>query len=150
MRFELYTSLTVSKGLSALTQRMHAKPTASRPDIDGWVEKGGRFSISVSTQIAKQFRRTTHLSGELEREGSVTVIRARVATGASPEQLRIIFAVAVVLGLVVLASGNGVLGLLIMVLGFALYIPLSGDCHNSSILMKELRNALKAKKTPPK
>ncbi len=150
MQFELYTEKTVAQCMSAVTERLAAKGTASRPEMDGWVEKGGRFSMAVTTQIAKRFPRKTRLTATVERERGVTIIRGSVPDGVSREGQAIIFGAFLAIGLILLSGGDALLALLAVALGAALYIPLQGDAVNSAILLKEVRSILSAKEKPPK
>ncbi len=148
MQFELYTDKTVAQCMSAVTERLAAKGTASRPEMDGWVEKGGRFSMAVTTQIAKRFPRKTRLTATVEREKGVTIIRGSVPDGVSREGQAIIFGAFLTIGLILLSGGDALLALLAIALGAALYIPLQGDAVNSAILLKEVRSILSAKEKP--
>lgn len=150
MQFVLYTDKTVSQALTALNARMHAKATSTRPALDGWVEKNGSFSIGVTSEVMGRFTRTTHLRGRLERQGSATVIKGAVARGATRENKIIIYAVLAAMGLMFAGMGSPWLAVLLLPLGAALYIPLTGDYVNSETLIGELEKTLKAKPTPPK
>ncbi|MFO7323058.1 MAG: hypothetical protein DIU68_015130 [Chloroflexota bacterium] len=150
MQFVLYTDKTVSQALTALNARMHAKPTSTRPALDGWVEKNGSFCISVTSAVVGRFQRTTYLRGRLERQGSATVIKGAVPQGASREHKIIIYGVLAAMGLMFAGMGSPWLSVLLIPLGAALYIPLTGDFNNSETLISELEKTLKAKPTPPK
>ena len=150
MRFELYTDKTVAQCLTAINARMQAKETSTRPAIDGWVEKGGAFSISTSTRVVGRFNRRTHLSARLERENGVTVIRGNVATGVDRQGQALVF-IALGLMVVLFASGGNVAPALVLLpLAAYLYIPMKGDYINSDVLLTELQRLLKAKSSPPK
>lgn len=150
MRFVLYTEKTVAQCLTAINARMQAKETATRPAIDGWVEKGGAFSISTTTRVIGRFHRRTHLHARLERENGVTVIRGDVANGVDRQGQVLVF-VALGLMFVILASGGNVVPALVLLpLAAYLYIPMKGDYINSDVLMTELQRLLKAKESPPK
>ncbi len=136
--------------MSAVNQRLQAKPTASKPELDGWIEKGGRFSLAASSKVANRFTRKTRLHAEAERESGVTIIRGGVSDGVTRGGQAAIFGVLLVLGFVLLSGGNAMLAALVIVLGAALYVPLRGDAENSKVLMKELRRTLEAKDKPPR
>lgn len=106
MQIVLYTEQTVSQALTALNARMQAKPSSSRPALDGWVEKNGAFSLAVTSVVAGRFNRTTRLHGKLEREGGVTVIRGQVSRGATRENMIIIFGVIAVMALALVGMGS--------------------------------------------
>ena len=149
MQFDLYTDKTVSQALNAVHERLQAKPTKSRPEFDGWIQKDGHFTMSTTIPVARIFSRTTRLHGRLERVGNATTVHVRVAVGMTQEGQAILFGAILVLAALVLLNGNAVLGLLIAIVGLAAYIPLKGDYHNSEVLVKDLRRILKAKETPP-
>ena len=150
MQIVLYTDQTVAQALTALNARMQAKPTSTRPALDGWVEKNGAFSLAVTSLVAGRFNRTTHFRGKLERESGVTVIKGQVSRGATRENMIVIFAVIAVMALMLVAMGSTWLGVLLLPIGAALYIPLAGDAFNSELLIGEVQKTLKAKESPPK
>jgi hypothetical protein len=129
---------------------MHLKGTSSRPAIDGWVEKSGSFSLSVTTRVAERFRRTTNLRGKMERAGGMTVIKGSVSSGASQRGQIMIFVAVALVGVMMIASGSPALALALIPVGLALYVPLRGDADNSEYLMSELQKTLAAKPTLPK
>lgn len=149
MQFVLYTEQTVAQALTALNARMQAKPSSTRPALDGWVEKNGAFSLGVTSLVAGRFNRTTYMRGKLERESGVTVIKAQVSRGATRENMIVIFAVIALVAVMLVAMGSTWMGLLLLPIGAALYIPLAGDAFNSEVLVGELQKTLKAKDTPP-
>lgn len=150
MRYILYTDRTVAQCLSALNERMEAKATSTRPAMDGWIEKGGKFSLAVSTKVAGRFSRTTRLSGSLERESGITTIRIDVPGGANDRGQRLSLLAMLVVSALTLLTGELMLGLLLALLGGGFYVLLRGDHQNSEILLRELRSILRAKETPPK
>jgi hypothetical protein len=146
MRFTLYTEKTVADCARALTERMQAP----RSPLDGWVEKKGRFSLTVEGRVIGPFKRRTRMDGEIVREGGETVIRGQVAEGAPPAgQLLILF------GLL----GGAVLLLLLDQIALAMtcaaggligYAFARGDWENSDRLLAELERTLKASPKPAK
>jgi hypothetical protein len=144
MRFTLYTDKSVADCARALTERMQAP----RSPLDGWVEKKGRFSLTVEGRVIGPFKRRTRMDGEIAREGGETVIRGQVAEGAPPAgQLLILF------GLL----GGGVLLLLLDQIALAMvcaaggligYAFARGDWENSDRLLAELERTLKASPKP--
>lgn len=149
MRFTLYTEKTVAQCLSALNARMQAKGSAARPALDGWVEKNGRFALSVSTRMLNRFSRTTHLTGQLERRRSVTIVTGRVNDGAGPRERMLVSAALGLAAVVLIALGELVPALIAALAAAALNLLLAGDRQNRDILIAEVRRALKARETPP-
>ena len=150
MRFVLFTDKTVKQCTSAINERLQASGTKSRPEMDGWIEKGGKFSMAVTSSVARRFSRTTRLSGKAEKEGHSTVIRGQVSGGVSPQGMRTLFAALVIVAVLLFASGNQMIGLLAIIVGAFAYMPLRGDYLNSEILLIEVERTLKASPNPPK
>jgi len=150
VRFTLYSEKTVRQCMSALTDRMEVKGTKSRPEIDGWIEKGGKFSIAMTSSVASRFNRTTRLRGTAKRESGVTIIKGFVPSGAPRSRVALMILALLIVAAIMLVKGNGVLSIFAALTGFALYIPLVGDYHNSAYLYKELKKATKGKDKPPK
>ncbi len=150
MQFVLYSEKTVAQCLTAINARMHVKGTSSRPTIDGWVEKGGTFSINMTSTVIGKFTRRTRLTAKVERENGVTVIRGSVSHGASRQGQAIVMIALALVAISIISSGNALIGLLLIPFGAYLYIPLHGDHVNSVILLDEVEKTLKAKSKPPK
>lgn len=150
MRFVLYTDKTVSQCMKDLQERLEAKGTKTRLEMDGWIQKGGDFSLAVTTKVANRFAKTTRLSGTVDRDKGVTVIEGYVSDGVSPYWLVILAVLLVVVCGVVFSIGERMLAIVIFVLGSATYIPLRGDYVNSDILLMEVEKTLKASPKPPK
>ncbi|MCA9912984.1 MAG: hypothetical protein KC496_06530 [Anaerolineae bacterium] len=150
MEFIYYSDKTVRQCQSALTDRMEAKPTKTRPAMDGHIEKGGKFSLSVTTPVGGRFYRKTKLRGSMSRESGTTIIQGHVPSGMPRERVIIIMVMAIVVGLLVVLGGGGIFGILVAMLGAGLYIPLVGDYNNSDTLLKEVKRATNGKDKPPK
>ncbi len=150
MQFTLYTEQTIAQCLSALNERMHLKPTASRPALDGWLEKSGAFSLGVSSVVVGRFNRSTYLRGKLERQSGYTVIHGSVSGGASHRDKLVIFVTLALIAAALALRGSVTLALVVAPIAAALYIPLTGDHQNSETLIGELQKTLKARGTPPK
>ncbi len=150
MEFIYYSDKTVRQCMSALTDRMEAKPTKARPAMDGRVEKGGKFTLSVTTPVGGRFYRKTRLRGKMKRESGVTVIEGRVPSGVPRERIGIVIGLALIVGVLMVLAGNGIFGILVALMGLVLYIPLVGDYNNSELLLKEVKKAVNGKVTPPK
>lgn len=150
MQFALYTDKTIPQCLTAINERMHAKATSTRPALDGWVEKGGAFSLSMSAPVMGRFARRTTLKGQIEREEGVTIIRGGVPGGVPRQGQVLIFVALALVALTIIGSGNTLVGLLLFPMAAVLYIPMQGDYLNSEVLLDEVEKTLKAKPTPPK
>jgi hypothetical protein len=146
----MYTDKTVPQTMSAINARLHVPGTKSKPQLDGWVDKNGKFAIGVITDLRWRFRRKTYLRGQARREQGVTIIRGTVPSGLSREGQLAIFGILLVIGLVTLTQGNAMLAIIAVVAGAAFYIPLHGDYVNSEILLGELQKTIKGRFTPPK
>ena len=150
MRFVFYSEKSVAQCLSAINARMHVKGTASRPGLDGWVEKGGAFALGTSSKVIGKFSRKTYLRAKVERENGVTVIRGSVPSGVSLQGQAVVYVALALVALVIIGSGNVVYGLLLVPFAAYLYIPMRGDYLNSEMLIDDVRKTLKARPTPPK
>lgn len=145
MQFVYYSEKTVSQCMIALNEKLHHKGGR----LDGWVEKNGRFSITISSVVWRRFSRTTHLNGRVEKENGITVIRGSVSDGADPRNRSIIYGILILVGVLLILSGNLIPGLLAATSPLLLNIPLEGDYNNSQALLNEVQRTLKAKPTPP-
>ena len=150
MRFVMYTDKSVSQTMSAINERLHVPPSKSRPQLDGWVEKSGRFAIGVRSELQLRLSRKTYLQGKAERQGSVTVVEGNVPGGVSREGQLVIFVAMLLVGLLLYTQGYAMFALVVVAVGAALYVPLRGDYQNSEILLAELQKTLNARLTPPK
>ncbi|MCC6804388.1 MAG: VirB3 family type IV secretion system protein [Anaerolineae bacterium] len=150
MRFVFYTEKTIPQCMTAINDRMQVKATSTRPALDGWVEKGGAFALSLSSPVIGKFTRRTTLKAQAERESGITIIRGSVPGGAPREGQAIVFIALVLVALIIVSSGNILVGLLLLPVAAYLYIPLHGDYRNSDVLLDEVQKTLKAKLTPPK
>jgi hypothetical protein len=150
MRFVLFTDKTVSQCTSAINERINAKGSKSRPELDGWIEKGGIFSVSVTSNVFRRFPRTTRLSAKAERDGKITIIRGAVAGGIGPKGLRILVVFLLIVSMAIMISGQPMLTLVVFIVGGLALLPLHGDYINSEILLIEVERALKASPIPPK
>jgi hypothetical protein len=129
----------------ALNERLHQKSGK----LDGWVEKSGNFSISVSTTVLRRFSRSTRLHGHVEKENGVTVVRGYVSDGADPNNRYIIYGILVLLGVLLALAGYLLIGLIVLAIILPLNIPLEGDYINSGTLTGEVQRTLKAKASLP-
>ncbi len=136
--------------MSALNERIQYKGSSSRPAMDGWVEKGGKFSLALTTTVAGRFSRTTRLRGIVKQEDKVTVIRGTVPDGVDQQGLIMVVAGVAIATVVMLLNGRPILSIVTIIIGAAMCIPLIGDNRNSEVLMQDLEKTLKAKATPPR
>ena len=149
MRFRLYSEMTVRQCMTALIERMEQAPTKTRHELNGHIEKDGKFTLLLTSQVANSFNRTTRLYGTAQREGEMTIIEGYVSAGVPRSRIGIVIAAVVFVGLIMFTNGNSLLGLATIFMGFALYIPLVGDYNNSEILLKELKRITKGKDKSP-
>ncbi len=145
MRFVLFTEKTPAQCLRALHDRMQAKETKRRPALGGWIEKSGRFSLSLSSPVLGKFQRTTRLRGRAKRDKGTTIIRGSVPNGASRSWLSFIAAGISGVALYFFSLGQLMLALLVAVIGSAILLALYGDYRNHDVLLHELEKTLKAK-----
>ena len=150
MRFVLYSEKTVTQCLTAINARMHVKGTGSRPTLDGWVEKSGAFSISMSAPVIGKFARRTVLKAKVERESGLTIIRGSVPNGVSRQGQAFIFVALALVAIIIIGEGNALFGFLLIPFAAYLYIPLHGDYLNSEVLIDEVQKTLKARPKPPR
>lgn len=146
----MYTDKTVPQAMSAINARLHTPSGKGRPQLDGWVEKSGRFALTVTTQVRWRFRRRTTLNARAERREGLTVIEGSVPGGASREGQAIVFGALVLVAALGMAQGNAILALVALAAGAAFFVLLEGDYANSEILLSELQKTLKAQLTPPR
>lgn len=149
MEFQLYSGKNIKQCTQAITERLKTPGTKARPAFQGGVDKDGKFGLSVTTPVFRSLQRTTRLRGTLEKQGSVTVIRGYVPHGVPRDRIQWVIGAAAVVSLLIMANGQIIVGLLTLLMGAALYIPLVGDNQNSATLIKDLKRTLEAKETPP-
>jgi uncharacterized membrane protein len=149
LQFEYYTSLTPAQCASALNKRIEQKETASRPKVTGKATKDS-FVLTVKMPVIWNFERRTSLKATLTRDKGTTVINGFVNIGGTRQQQRLIFIGGIVVGLGLIAMGYFLQGVLVGVVGAAMYIPLEGDAHNSAYLLKQVQSLLKAKARDPR
>lgn len=153
MHFVLYTDKqSVSQCMNALIERMEQKPTKTRPELKGWVEKKeGRFEVALtSPMIANVMKRTTRLQGNAFRKSGITVIEGYVPDGASPRDRRLITLGLVMVGIVLFLLGQTFLGLVAFTVALFLYNLLKGDYENGDRLLVEIERLFKASPNPPR
>lgn len=150
MRFVLFTDKPVAQCMRALNDRLQAKGTKSRPELEGWIEKGGRFSLAVTSPVARRLSRKTRLNGDMTRDGSTTVIRGYVPDGVGPAGMRLLMIAWVVVFVALVVTDNPMVAFVLLLAGAMAYVPLHGDYVNSEILLIEVERTLGASPRPPK
>jgi len=150
MHFTLYTEKTVSQCMRDLNERLQAKPTKTRPELQGWVEKQGTFAITITAPVIGKLKRTTSLKGKANRERGVTIIEGYVSDGISPFWSRVLLGVLAVIGLLLIVVGQPFIALIMAFAAAVIFIPLRGDYFNSDRLLIEVEKTLKASPKPPK
>jgi hypothetical protein len=144
MRFTFYTEKTVAQCVSALNERLKG----SRANLDGQVDKSsGEFTLAYSSKVARWFKRTTRLYATIEREAGSTIIKGYVPDGVERQNQFIIWGAALVAAIVLFALENAILALLSLLVALVLYIPTTGDYHNHTILLREVKSILKARES---
>ncbi len=150
MYIELYSEKTFAQCMSELNERLHAKGTSTRPEMDGWIDKSGNFLLSISRPVVLNIHRRTKVRGKVERKNNQTIIRADVPSGVNPQGQVVVYLAFAVIIFMLLANGNSVAALLPVPFALYLYIPMRGDFLNKDILVNDLQKTLKAKTTPIK
>lgn len=150
MRFVMYTEKSVPQAMNAINERLHTPGTKSRPQLDGWVEKSGRFSMGVTGSVKWRLTRKTVLQGKAEKLGNITLIQGSVPGGVSGQGMLVILgALIAVAAIFYFTQDNAILAAVALVAGIVLYGPLVGDFNNCETLLGELQKAVNAKFTPP-
>jgi hypothetical protein len=149
MEFQLYSSKNIKQCTQAITERLKVPGTKARPAFIGNVDKEGKFTLAVTTPVFRTVQRTTRLRGTLEKQGNLTVIRGYVPHGVPRDRIPLIMGAASMVSLLIMANGQIIVGLLTLLVGAGLYIPLVGDSQNSATLIKDLKRTLEAKDNPP-
>jgi hypothetical protein len=150
VQFTLYSEKSVAQCLTAINARLQVKGSASRAELDGWIDKSGDFSLTITSRVAVYFKRHTTLRAKVERKSGFTQITGSVPDGVPREGRILVFAALGVVSAMLLSSGSPLLALIVLPVGLALYVAMKGDHDNSAVLMNELQKTLKAKPTPPK
>ncbi len=150
MNFTLYSEKATTECIKALTERLHQSETPTRPSLDGFVHKNGKFKIGVEQGVFRQITRKTWVEGQIIKDGALTLIRGQVPDGATPERQRFIAFLIPIAGVMLVIRGEVLLALLAMALiGFVL-VTVRGDYYNSDRLLMELEKSLKASPKLPK
>ena len=150
MRFQLFTDKSVAQCNSALHERLQAKGTKTRPELEGLVEKNGSFVLAVTTKVVRRFARTTRLTAKATRDEDITIIRGQVPDGVGPKGMRILVVVEIAVFVLLILLDNPMIALLTLVAAGIAYVPLRGDYVNSEILLIEVERTLEASPKPPR
>lgn len=150
MNFILYSEKPTADCVKALSERIHQAETATRPGLDGYVQKNGQFRLGLTSRVYDRIPHKTWMEGKIAKEGGVTVIRGQVPDGAPPDRQRWIVGLMPVAGLLLLLRGEALLAFLAVVgIGYVLVI-LRGNYFNGDRLLVEIEKTLKASPKPPK
>jgi len=150
MHFVLYTNKTVAQCMRDMTERMQAKPTKTRPELNGYVEKSGSFAIALTASVVGPLKRTTRLKASANREKGTTIIKGYVSDGISPYWARILAVVMTIVVIMLFLADRPGLGIVTGLFSIITYVPLRGDYINSDRLLIEVEKTLKASPKPPK
>lgn len=150
MRFVLYTERPVAECVKALGERLQQSATATRPALDGYADKSGRFALGLTSEVFSRFRRKTWLEGTLAKEAGVTVIRGSVPDGATPKRQRFIAYAIPAVGIFLALNGALLLAAMAVLLMLVVLGTLRGDYENGDRLLLEIERLLKANPKPPK
>lgn len=150
MRFTLYSEKPVAECVKALTERLGQSVTATRPKLEGYAEKSGKFALALSSHVPGGFSRKTWLEGTMSKEAGVTVIRGSVPDGATPQRQRYIMIATPAVGLFLAATGALMLAFMAVALMLIVLATLRGDYTNGDRLLLEIERLLKANPKAPK
>ncbi|MBC8100477.1 MAG: hypothetical protein H7Y11_13615 [Armatimonadetes bacterium] len=150
MRFILFTDKTVAQSVSAIHERIQLPASATRANIEGYVEKSGKFSVGLTASVIGRFTRTTRMDGQIGRENGSTVIRGQVADGVGPRGQVLVLVGMALMAVLLLVQGQPIFAVLVLLAGAVVYIPLRGDFENGDKLLIEVERTLKASPKPPK
>jgi hypothetical protein len=150
MKYRLYTEKTVPECVKILDERIEAKPTSRRANIDGWTERNGDFSLKIRAKVLRLVSKTTRMNGSMNREKGVTTIEGFVDAGISPYWTVILFGVLFLVSGALFLLDQLSLAIIIFVLGGLILLTERQDYFSSEELLIEVEKKLKAKPTPPK
>lgn len=150
MDFTLYSEKSSSDCIKALTDRLHQSETPTRPGLDGFVDKKGKFRLGIEQMVYGRIRHKTWMEGQIVKEGSVSIIKGHIPEGAPPTRQRLIALVIPIASVMLLIRGEPLLAALAVVgIGYLL-VMMRGDYFNSDRLLVEVEKTLKASPKPPK
>lgn len=150
MRFTLYSEKPVAECVKALVERLGQSATSTRPKLEGYADKSGKFALGLSSNVFGGFARKTWIEGVMSKETGVTVIRGTVPDGATPQRQRYIMIATPVIGLFLAINGALMLAFMAVVLMLIVLVTLRGDYYNGDRLLLEIERLLKATPRPPK
>ncbi len=150
MRFILYSERPVAECVKALSERLQQSATATRPALDGYADKSGRFALGLTSEVFGRLSRKTWLEGTLTKESGATVIRGSVPDGATPQRQRYISYAMPAVGIFLALNGAWLLAAMAVILMAVVLATLKGDYYNGDRLLLEIERLLKASPKPPK
>ncbi len=150
MRFVLYSEKPLAECVKTLSERIAQSPTATRPALEGYAEKSGKFALGLSSTVFARFSRKTWLEGSISKDGGGTVIRGEVPDGANPQRQKYILYAIPATGLFLALNGAWLFAAAAVVLMGVVLITLRGDYYNGDRLLVEIERLLKASPKPPK
>lgn len=151
MDFTLFTEKSTAECIKALSERLEAKATRTRPALDGYAEKkGGRFALTLSQPVVGPIQRSTRLEGHIAREHGLTVIRGSVPDGAPPRARWIVVGALLAAAVIALVAAQIIVTAVLIPAALGVYVLLKGDYENGDRLLVEVERALKANPIPPK
>jgi hypothetical protein len=150
MRFTLYSEKPVAECVKALVERLGQSATSTRPKLEGYADKSGKFALGLASNVFGGFSRKTWMEGVMSKESGVTVIRGTVPDGATPQRQRYIMISTPVIGLFLAFNGALMLAFMAVVLMLIVLVTLRGDYYNGDRLLLEIERLLKANPKPPK
>ena len=150
MRFTLYSEKPVAECAKALVERLGQSATSTRPKLEGYADKSGKFALGLSSNVLGGCARKTWMEGVISKESGATVIRGTVPDGATPQRQRYIMIAIPVIGLFLAVNGALMLAFMAVVLMLIVLVTLRGDYYNGDRLLLEIERLLKATPKPPK
>ena len=150
MRFTLYSEKPVAECVKALVERLGQSATSTRPKLEGYADKSGKFALGLSSNVLGGFARKTWMEGVMSKESGATVIRGTVPDGATPQRQRYIMLATPAIGLFLAVNGAMLLAFMAVVLMLIVLVTLRGDYYNGDRLLLEIERLLKANPRPPK
>ena len=144
---DLYTDKNLQDCQTALIERMHARPTKTRPLIDGWINKDGTFLLWMTGNVYGPIDIRTRYNGVIieDTASNSTLIVVRLPWSGDASQTLVIIFASVLLAIIVATSGNFVGGFVVLLIGVALILVLRTNTANNDIFVKTIKQTLRAR-----